>query len=88
MTDVVVTQANDSFVIQQQRVQNVVIDDKRVTVVVTGQMPPANIASISALTDVDLSQLQNGSVLIYNSDTQKWTATNTLDKQIFEAGQF
>lgn len=88
MTDVVVTQGNNSSVLQQQQVHNVVIDDKKVTVIVTGQMPPPNLASIATLTDIDLSQLKNGSILIYNSDTQRWTATNTLDKQVFEAGQY
>jgi uncharacterized protein (DUF779 family) len=51
-------------------------------------MPPPAVNSIAASGDVDLSQLQDGGVLIYNTATNMWKATNLLDKQIFEAGQF
>lgn len=88
MTDVIVTEANDSTVVQQQQVQNVVVDDKKATVVVTGMMPPPVVAGISTNVDVDLTQLQDGGILVYNSATQMWKATNLLEKQIFEAGQF
>lgn len=88
MTDVVVTESNNSTVVQQQKVQNVVVDDKKTTVVVTGMMPPPAASSITNSVDVDLTQLQDGGLLVYNSSTQKWTATNLLEKQILEAGQY
>lgn len=34
--------------------------------------------SLSALTDVDVTNLGNGYVLVYDSNTKKWTATNIL----------
>jgi len=88
MTDVVVVESNNSTVVQRQEIQNVVVDDKKATVVVTGMMPPPATSSIVNSADVDLTQLQDGGVLVYNSSTQKWTATNLLEKQILEAGQF
>ena len=88
MTDVVVVESNNSTVVQRQEVQNVVVDDKKATVVVTGMMPPPSVASINNSADVDLTQLQDGGILVYNVSTQKWIATNLLEKQIFEAGQF
>jgi hypothetical protein len=88
MTDVVVVESNNSTVVQRQEVQNVVVDDKKATVVVTGMMPPPSVASITNSADVDLTQLQDGGILVYNVSTQKWIATNLLEKQIFEAGQF
>ncbi len=88
MTDVVVTESNNSTVVQRQQVQNVVVDDKKATIVVTGMMPPPSVSSITNSVDIDLAQLQDGGLLVYNATTQKWTATNKLEKQIFEAGQF
>ena len=88
MTDVVVVESNNSTIVQRQEVHNVVVDDKKATIVVTGMMPPPSAGSITTSADVDLTQLQDGGVLVYNISTQKWTATNLLEKQIFEAGQF
>jgi hypothetical protein len=38
----------------------------------------ANTSTVSGLGDVDVSQLQNGSVLVYNTDSSKWVATKDL----------
>lgn len=40
------------------------------------------------LTDVDTTNLQDGSVLVYNSSTTKFEATITLEKQIINGGNF
>lgn len=34
--------------------------------------------TLSGLSDVDFSSLQNGSVLVYNSTTSKWESTLSL----------
>ena len=47
-----------------------------------GQVPLEN------LNDVDASGKQNGSVLVYKTNTSRWTATRTLDLQIMEGGEF
>lgn len=44
--------------------------------------------SISGATDVDATGKENGSVLVYKTNTSKWTATRTLDLQIMEGGEF
>jgi hypothetical protein len=49
---------------------------------------PRGAASFAELQDIDLSQLGAGSLLIYNTQTQKWTATTLLDQQTVESGQF
>ena len=87
-TEVIVTQSNNTSVVQEQLVNRVVVDDKPARIITSGMMPPPVVNSISASGDVDLSQLQDGGVLIYNTATNMWKATNLLDKQIFEAGQF
>ena len=88
MTDVIVTESDKSTVVQRQEVHNVVVDDKKATIVVTGMMPPPAASTITNSADIDISGLQDGGMLIYNAATQKWVATNLLEKQIFEAGQF
>lgn len=40
------------------------------------------------LTDVDTTGKTNGSVLVYNSSTEKFTATTTLENQIIQGGTF
>jgi len=40
------------------------------------------------LTDVDTTNLQDGSVLVYNSATTKFETTITLEKQIINGGNF
>ena len=49
---------------------------------------PAILGSVSDIGDVDTSYIQNGSVLVFNSTTNKWTSTIHLDLQDMEAGEF
>lgn len=78
MTQVVVTDLGKTVVANVQ-----------VTHVVTsGMMPPNTVGNITNSSDVDISGLQDGGILVYNAATNKWVAGNLLDKQIFEAGQF
>jgi hypothetical protein len=44
--------------------------------------------SIGGLLDVDALNPYNGSVLIYKTTTNKWTASTTLDAQNMEGGEF
>lgn len=87
-TEVVVTQSGDTSVVQEQIINRVVTDDKPARIITSGMMPPPAVNSIMAAGDVDISGLQDGGVLVYNTATNLWTATNLFDKQIFEAGQF
>lgn len=68
--------------------QVLVVESDSPQVVVTGLMGPPGFTSISNADDVDKSQLTDGAVLVYKTQTATWTATNKLDSQILEAGQF
>jgi hypothetical protein len=57
-------------------------------VVVTGIMGPPGASSISGLTDLDRTELVDGATLVYRASDSIWKATNKLDNQILEAGQF
>jgi len=38
----------------------------------------ATSGTLRALSDTDVSAVQNGSVLVYDANTETWVATNTL----------
>ena len=78
MTQVVVTDLGKTVVASIQTTQ----------VVTSGMMPPNTVGTITNSADIDISGLQDGGTLVYSAATNKWVATNLLDKQIFEAGQF
>lgn len=48
------------------------------------------IDSLSLVGDIDITTngKVNGSVLVYNSTTSKWTSTTTLSAQNMEGGEF
>lgn len=87
-TDTVVSGNNTSVVIVTDKNNTVVVDNKQPRVIVSGMIGPMGVTTLAGLMDIDLNQLAAGSVLVYNSGTQKWTATNMLDQQIVESGQF
>lgn len=68
--------------------QTVVVQDSQTTTIVTGIMGPRGTTTVQGLDDIDLSNLQNGSLLVYSTADTKWKATTTLDNQTLEAGQF
>lgn len=57
-------------------------------VVAVGIQGPAGPNSITNLGEIDLTNLADGSVLIYSTMASKWEATNKLEKQELECGQF
>lgn len=57
-------------------------------VVAVGVQGPAGPAYINAASDVDVGNLENGSVLVYKSSSLKWTATTTLEQQNLEGGHY
>lgn len=46
------------------------------------------VRNVSDLTDIDTTNLENGSLLIFNTSTNKWTASRLLDNQTIEGGHF
>lgn len=45
-------------------------------------------SNLTELIDVDSSTLEDGSVLVYNSSTGKFTTTKLLDKQDIDGGEY
>lgn len=53
-----------------------------------GMQGPAGSSSITGSQDGDMTMLADGSILVYSSATEKWTATLDLVKQSIECGQY
>jgi hypothetical protein len=69
--------------------ETIVVDTDNSVTIVTGLMgPPGSVVSLAQVPDIDISNLQNGSLLVYSAAASKWQATTTLDNQTLEAGQF
>lgn len=52
------------------------------------QGPPGTASSIASIPDVDLTDLRDGSILVYAEETQKWKSSTLLNKQAIDAGEF
>ena len=50
--------------------------------------PGARYNSINSADDIDITNLEDGSVLVYKSSTLKWRATRTLEQQNLEGGHY
>jgi len=85
-TNVIVTEVNNAVIIERK--EPVVVSSQSQTKVVVGGMIGPTATTLKGLSDLDLTQLAAGSLLVYNAGNQKWTATNLLDQQVFESGQF
>jgi hypothetical protein len=57
-------------------------------VVSVGVQGPSGVTEINAAQDLDISNLSDGSMLVYSLQTEKWTATQLLEKQTMECGQY
>jgi hypothetical protein len=67
----------------------VVQEQQNPVIVVGGIMgPPGPSSTVSNSSDVDITTLQDGSMLVYNAADSKWQATKLLEKQVINAGFF
>jgi hypothetical protein len=49
---------------------------------------PATVLKVADIGDVDSTSLTDGSLLVYKTTTNKWTASTTLEAQTMEGGFF
>lgn len=87
MTETVVTTSNNTVVVDNATTQTVV-DANPTTLIVTGMMGPPGSTTINGMSDTDVSNLTAGSLLVYNTQTAKWTSTTLLNQQYVDCGQF
>jgi hypothetical protein len=66
------------------------VEEENLTTVSTNLNNPVVLETLDNVGDIDMSAngKQDGSVLVYKTNTNKWTATTLLDQQEISAGQF
>ena len=83
MADIIATIETDTTLLVTTSQQNLTTADTNLT-------PPAVVEALDNVADVDTSTYGKleGSVLVYRTNTNKWTSTTTLDSQNMEGGEF
>jgi hypothetical protein len=82
-----------SDVIVESSTETIVVETELTTVIITageqGPTGPQGLSTnISGAPDVDITDLQDGSLLIYSAQEQKWVANTQLTNQSLESGQY
>jgi hypothetical protein len=85
-TEIIITEVNNAVIIERK--EPVVVSSQSQTKIVVGGMIGPHVTTLKGLSDLDLTDLAAGSLLVYNAGTEKWTATNQLNQQSVDAGQF
>ena len=69
---------------------SVAVSEGVLTLSSTNLAAPAVVESMSNIADVDVTTngKVNGSILVYKTNTNKWTSSTTLDAQNMEGGEF
>jgi hypothetical protein len=85
-TEIIVTEVNNTVVIERK--EPAVVSSQSQTKIVVGVMIGPHVTTLNGLSDLDITNLAGGSLLVYNAGNQKWTATTQLNQQSVDAGQF
>lgn len=89
MTDIIaIVDTNQNQIIVQTGTGSVLSDGGLPLLSSTTLANPAVVETISSIGDVDTTTKDDGSVLVYKANTNKWTSTTTLDAQNMEAGEY
>ena len=77
-------------VVTPDQALSVAVSEGVLTLSSTNLAAPAVVESMSNIADVDVTTNGkiNGSILVYKTNTNKWTASTTLDAQNMEGGEF
>ena len=69
---------------------SVAVSEGVITLAASNATNPAVVESVSSIADVDVTTngMLNGSILVYRTTTNKWTASTTLDAQDLEGGAY
>jgi hypothetical protein len=79
---------NVTVTVQDVDLLQVAVQEVGRTTAGTSIYNPVTIPSISDIGNVDTTTLNNGAILVYKSNTSRWTSTTTLDAQNMEGGEF
>jgi len=85
----VTTTTNNTTAIVTEKNNTVVVNNEQPTVIIAGMIgPQSGVTTLEGLSNVDITNLVNGGLLVYQTSVQKWVATTTLDAQNMEGGYY
>ncbi len=94
-TEIIVDQKYDTILVDDSPENTIIVESPgTITILTAGEQGPpgptgqAGIQNISQASDVDISNLENGSVLVYSGASEKWIATRLLENQSLESGHY
>jgi hypothetical protein len=90
-TEVIVETIYDTIIVDDSSDTILVETPGEVTILTAaeqGPPGPAGIENISDAHDIDVTNLENGSVLVYSESIEKWVATRLLENQSVESGHY
>ena len=88
-TTPITTSIGSTTAIVTEKNNTVVISNEQPTVIVAGMIgPQTSVTTLEGLSNVDITNLTNGGLLVYQTQVQKWVATTTLDAQNMEGGYY
>lgn len=98
ITEVIIVSEADTLVVDSDKLDVILTTQDTVNVITEGSQGPMGpqgpqglqglSTNISSAPDVDSTNLQNGSLLIYSSQEQKWVANTQLTNQSLESGHY
>jgi hypothetical protein len=82
--------ADTVAIVTPDQALSVAVSEGVLTLSSTNLAAPAVVESMSNIADVDVTTYGkiNGSILVYKTNTNKWTSSTTLDAQNMEGGEF
>lgn len=96
--DIILVQETDTIVLDENPVDTILTIEEETQVITAGSQGPRGpkgekgdtgpSMSISNAPDVDSTDLQEGSLLIFSSQQQKWVANTQLTNQSLESGHY
>jgi hypothetical protein len=91
-TEIIVDQKHDTIVVDDTPENTILVENTEITTIISsaeqGPPGPPGIATINEAQDVDVSNLGEGSILIYSPSNEKWVASKLLENQSVESGHY
>lgn len=96
--DIIVTKESETILLDPNQIDTILTSTKETQVITEGSQGPRGpkgdkgdtgpVANFSDSPDVDISNLQDGSLPIWSAQSQKWVANTQLTNQSLESGHY
>ena len=89
MTQVIVEEKHDTIIVDDSPENTILVQTPQTNIIISaGEQGPPGVTNISQASDVNATNLEEGSILVYSEATEKWVATRLLENQSVESGHY